>query len=68
LAACWRTYASRSHLREFLEQGFEVAIARDATAGARHPVWGDGDQAALTNYQFLAHAALSTDQVVDRMP
>ena len=31
-----------SHLREFLEQGFEVAIVRDATAGPRHPVWGDG--------------------------
>jgi hypothetical protein len=31
-----------SHLREFLEQGFEVAIVRDATVGPRHPVWGDG--------------------------
>ena len=56
-----------SHLREFLEQGFEVAIVRDATAGPRHPVWGDGYQAALINYQFLAHAVLSTDEAVDRM-
>ena len=56
-----------SHLREFLEQGFEVAMVRDATAGPRHPVWGDGYQAAMINYQFLAHAVLSTDEAVDRM-
>jgi len=56
-----------SHLREFLEQGFEVAVVKDATAGPRHPVWGDGYQAAMINYQFLAHAVLSTDEAVDRM-
>ena len=56
-----------SHLRELLEQGFEVAVVKDATAGPRHPVWGDGYQAAMINYQFLAHAVLSTDEVVDRM-
>ena len=56
-----------SHLREFLEQGFEVAIVKDATAGPRHPVWGDGYQAAMINYQFLAHAVLSTDEAVARM-
>ena len=38
-----------SHLREFLEQGFEVAVVKDATAGPRHPVWGDGYQAAMIN-------------------
>ena len=56
-----------SHLREFLEQGFEVAMVKDATAGPRHPVWGDGYQAAMINYRFLAHAVLSTDEMVDRM-
>jgi len=56
-----------SHLREFLEQGFEVAMVKDATAGPRHPVWGDGYQAAVINYQFLAHAVLSTDEAVERM-
>jgi nicotinamidase-related amidase len=56
-----------AHLREFLEQGFEVAVVKDATAGPRHPVWGDGYQAAMINYQFLAHAVLSTDEAVDRM-
>lgn len=56
-----------SHLREFLEQGFEIAVVRDATAGPRHPDWGDGYQAAVINYQFLAHAVLSTNEVVDKM-
>lgn len=56
-----------SHLRELLEQGFEVAVVKDATAGPRHPEWGDGYQAAMINYQFLAHAVLSTEETVDRM-
>jgi nicotinamidase-related amidase len=56
-----------SHLREFLERGFEVATVKDATAGPRHPAWGDGYQAAMINYRFLAHAVLSTDEAVDHM-
>ena len=56
-----------SHLRELLEQGFEVAVVKDATAGPRHPVWGDGYQAAIINYQFLAHAVLSTNEAVEHM-
>ncbi len=56
-----------SHLRELLEQGFEVAVVKDAVAGPRHPEWGDGYQAALINYRFLAHAVLSTDDTVAAM-
>src|SRR5437899_11501088 len=56
-----------SHLRELLEQGFEVAIVKGATAGPRHPVWGDGYGAAIINYRFLAHAALSTKETVEGM-
>jgi len=56
-----------SHLRELLEQGFEVAVVKDATAGPRHPVWGDGYQAAMINYQFLAHAVWTTDEAVAAM-
>ena len=56
-----------AHLRDLLEQGFEVAVVKDATAGPRHPVWGDGYQAAIVNYRFLAHAVLSTDEVVEAM-
>jgi nicotinamidase-related amidase len=56
-----------SHLRDLLEQGFEVAVARDATAGPRHPEWGDGYTAALINFRFLAHAVLATDEVLAEM-
>jgi nicotinamidase-related amidase len=57
-----------SHLRDLLENGFEVTVVRDATAGPRHPVRGDGYQAALVNYAFLAHAVVSTDEVVSAFP
>jgi nicotinamidase-related amidase len=56
-----------SHLRELLEQGFEIAVIKDAVAGPRHPEWGDGYQSALTNYKFLAHAVLSTAELLDAM-
>jgi nicotinamidase-related amidase len=56
-----------SHLRELLEQGFQIAVVKDATAGPRHPEWGDGYQAAMINYRFLAHAVWSTEETVARM-
>jgi len=56
-----------SHLRDLLEQGFEVAVAKDATAAPRHPEWGYGYTAALINFAFLAHAVLTTDDVVKAM-
>ena len=56
-----------SHLRELIEQGFEVAVVKDATAGPKHPEWGYGYVAALINYAFLAHAVLTTDQAVAAM-
>ncbi|OBB88507.1 isochorismatase [Mycobacterium colombiense] len=56
-----------SHLRDLLEQGFEVAVVRDATAGPRHPTRGDGYRAALVNYAFLAHAVPSTAEAVAAM-
>ena len=56
-----------SHLRALLEQGFEVAVVKDATAGARHPELGDGYQAALINFGYIANAVLSTDEVVRDM-
>src|SRR5215212_1899582 len=31
-----------SHLRDLLEQGFEVIVAKDPTAAPRHPEWGYG--------------------------
>ena len=56
-----------AHLRELLEQGFEVAVVADATAAAIHPELGDGYQSALTNFRFLASAVQNTDEVVSAM-
>ena len=56
-----------SHLRELLERGLQVAVVKDATAGPRHPEWGDGYQAAMINYRFLAHAVWSTDEAIEHM-
>ena len=56
-----------AHLRELLELGFEVAVVKDATAGARHPELGDGYQAALINYGYMANAVLTTDEAVKSM-
>lgn len=54
-------------LRELLEQGFEIAVVKDATAGAKHPELGDGYEAALVNFAYLANAVLSTDEAVKAM-
>ena len=56
-----------SHLRELLEQGFEIAVVKDATAAPKHPEWGYGYTAALINYAYLAHAVLTTDEAVKAM-
>lgn len=40
---------------------------KDATAAARHPELGDGYQAALVNFAYIANAVLSTDEVVRDM-
>jgi nicotinamidase-related amidase len=55
-----------SHLRELVEQGFEVLVVRDATAGPRVPE-GDGYLAALVNFRFIAHALWSTAQTVEAL-
>ena len=55
-----------SHLRELLEQGFEVAVVKDATAAAKVPE-GDGYLAALINFRYIANAVWTTDQAVDRI-
>jgi nicotinamidase-related amidase len=52
-----------AHLRELTEQGFEVAVVKDATAGAQLP-GGDFYQAALLNFRMIASAVLTTDEAV----
>lgn len=52
-----------SHLRELLEQGFEVAVVKDATAAAKVEE-GDGYQAALVSFRFLANTVWTTEEAV----
>jgi nicotinamidase-related amidase len=52
-----------SHMRELLEQGFEVAVVTDATAAAIIPD-GDGYAAAMTNFRFIANATWTTDEAI----
>ncbi len=56
-----------SHMRELLERGFEVAVVKDATAGARHPELGDGYQSALVNYRYIANEVVTTEEIVSRL-
>ncbi len=56
-----------AHLRELLEDGFEVAVVKDATAAAQHPDLGDGYAAALVNFGFLANEVLSTKEAIAKL-
>ena len=55
-----------SHLRELLEQGFEVAVVTDATAAAHAPDL-DGYAAALVNFRFLANTLWTTEEATAAM-
>lgn len=50
-----------------LEQGFEIAVVKDAAAGPRHPEIGDGYKAALVNCGFLANAVLTTAEAANAL-
>jgi nicotinamidase-related amidase/YHS domain-containing protein len=52
-----------SHMRELVEQGFEVAVAADATAAAKLPGY-DGYEAAFVNYRMIASDVWSTAETV----
>jgi biuret amidohydrolase len=57
---------TESHLRELLEQGFEVVVATDATAAAKLPGF-DGYEAAFVNFRLIASDVWSTAQAVKRL-
>ena len=54
---------TEAHMRELMERGFEVAVVSDATAAAIIPE-GDGYQAALVNFRFIANAVWTTSEAV----
>lgn len=66
LAGMLANMCVESHMRDLLEAGFEVAVARDAVAAPKLPD-GDGYLAALINYRFMANAVWSTDETVERL-
>jgi len=57
---------TESHMRELMEQGFEVAVVSDATAAAI-VAEGDGYQSALVNFRFIANTVWTTEQAVQKI-
>ena len=57
---------TQAHLYELLEQGFEVAVVRDATAAAKLPE-GDGYLAAITNFRYVANDLWTTAETVEKI-
>jgi nicotinamidase-related amidase len=52
-----------SHLRELIENGFEVAVIKDATAAAILPGL-NGYEAALVNFRMIASHVFTTEEIV----
>ena len=46
-----------------IENGFDLIIIADATAAAGDAAY----EAALTNFEFLAHEVVTTNQIVKRL-
>jgi biuret amidohydrolase len=78
LAGMSANLCTESHLRELQEQGFEVAVAWDATAApqfteldgmAAAPQFSelDGMAAALVNFRMLASETITTHEAVRRL-
>jgi nicotinamidase-related amidase len=52
-----------SHARDAIENGFDLIIVADATAAAGDAAY----EAALTNFEFLAHEVVTTQQIMKRL-
>ena len=57
---------TESHMRELIEQGFEVAVVSDATAAAIVEE-GNGYEAALVNFRFIANTVWTTEEAVQKI-
>ena len=57
---------TEAHMRELIEQGFEVAVVKDATAAAIVPE-GNGYESALVNFRFIANTVWTTDEATTAM-
>ena len=66
LAGMSANLCTESHMRELLEQGFEVAVVKDATATAI-VTEGNGYAAAVINFRLMANAVWITEEAVKAM-
>ncbi len=57
---------TESHMRELIEQGFEVQVVTDATAGAITPHY-DGYAASLVNFRMIASHIDNTENTIAAM-
>jgi len=63
LAGMSANLCTESHMREFMEQGFEVQIVSDATAAAQLPGM-DAYQAAMVNFRMISNAVRTTEETL----
>ena len=66
LAGMSANLCTEAHMRELIEQGFEVIVVADATAAAVVPQY-DGYEAAYINFRFIANGVWDTSTAVDSM-
>ena len=66
LAGMSANLCTESHMRELIEQGFAVAVVKDATAAAQVDE-GDGYAAAVINYRFIANTVWTTKEAKQQM-
>lgn len=63
LAGMSSNLCTESHMRSLIEQGFEVMVVTDATAGAITPFY-NGYEASLTNFRMIASKVDNTENTV----
>jgi len=52
-----------SHLRDAVEQGFDVIVVKDATTGSGK----EATQAAYVNYGLIANEVVTTEEIIHRL-
>lgn len=63
LAGMSSNLCTESHMRELVEQGFEVQVVTDATAGAITEFY-NGYEASLVNFRFIANHIDTTESTL----
>ncbi len=66
LAGMSSNLCTESHMRELMEQGFEVQVVSDATAGAILPGL-NAYEASMVNFRMIANAVRTTKETVKQM-